>query len=106
MVTAPFAVSGVNVKLPKAQAKALTLSSESLILSVTKSGSYYLDKNTVSAENLVTQIHKSIEDQDHPAIFIRADEGVPYGRVMYAMAAAQRAGVEKIGMLGENKHNK
>lgn len=107
MVTAPFAISGVNVQLPKtSQAKPLSLSGESLVLSINKKGEFYLGKVYVKDNNLVTQIKNSIKEQDSPAIFIRADDGVPYGKVMAAMTAAQKAGVERIGMVGENKRDK
>ena len=107
MVTAPFAISGVNVQLPKtSQAKPLSLSGESLVLSINKKGEFYLGKVYVKDSNLVSQIKNSIKDQDRPAIFIRADDGVPYGKVMAAMTAAQKAGVERIGMVGDNKRDK
>ncbi|KAB8030917.1 ExbD/TolR family protein [Fluviispira multicolorata] len=106
MVTAPFAISGINVQLPKTQAKSLTLSGESLVISINKKGEYYIGKNLVKETNLVSQIQNSVKDDEHPSIFIRADDGVPYGKVMNAMTAAQRAGVERIGMVGENKRDK
>lgn len=103
MVTAPFAISGVNVHLPKTvQAKPLSLSSESLVLSINKKGEFYLGKIFIKENNLVSQIKDLIKEQDGPAIFIRADDGVPYGKVMTAMTAAQKAGVERIGMVGDN----
>lgn len=106
MVTAPFAISGVNVQLPKTQTKQLTLSNESLILSITKDGSFFLGKSPITELDLVTKIKQSLPSQEKSALFIRADVDVPYGKIMVAMVAAQRAGVEKIGMLGENKNEK
>ena len=107
MVTAPFAISGVNVQLPKtSQAQPLSMSGESLVLSINKKGEFYLGKIFVKESNLVAQIKKSIKEQDSPAIFIRADDGVPYGKVMTAMTAAQKSGVTRIGMVGENKRDK
>jgi TolR protein len=107
MVTAPFAISGVNVQLPKtSQSKPLSLSGESLVLSINKKGEYYLGKVYIKDINLIKQIKNSIKEQDNTAIFIRADDGVPYGKVMAAMTAAQKAGVKRIGMVGENKRDK
>ncbi|MGY3803099.1 ExbD/TolR family protein [Pigmentibacter ruber] len=107
MVTAPFAISGVNVQLPKtSQSKPLSMSSESLILSINKNGDYYIGKEFIKDVNLVTVLKNSTKDKEHPSIFIRADNGVPYGKVMAAMTAAQKAGIERIGMVGENKRDK
>lgn len=105
MVTAPFAISGVNVQLPKTQAKSLSLTSESLVLSIDKKGEYYLGKVLVKVDELESAIKDSLKNEEHPAIFIRADDGIPYGKVMSAMSSAQKAGVERIGMVGENKQS-
>lgn len=106
MVTAPFAVSGVNVRVPETQAKALSMSNESLILSVNKKGEFYLGKEKILENELIVKIKAITSGQEKVPIFIRADKEVPYEKVMIAMAAAQNAGVERIGMIGENKHNK
>lgn len=107
MVTAPFAISGVNVQLPKtSQTKPLSMSSESLVLSINKNGDYYIGKEFIKDVNLVTVLKNSVKGKEHPSIFIRADNGVPYGKVMSGMTAAQKAGIERIGMVGENKRDK
>lgn len=107
MVTAPFAISGVNVQLPKStQTKPLSISNDSLVLSISKQGDFYLGKVYVKNTDLVSKIKNSIKNQTIPAIFIRADADVPYNKVMLAMTAAQKAGIEKIGMVGETKRDK
>ena len=107
MVTAPFAISGVNVNLPKtSNTKPLSLSSDSLVLSINKKGEMYLGKTIVKENNLVYQIKNLIKNQEQTSIFIRADDVVPYGKVMSAMTAAQKAGVDRIGMVGDNKRDK
>lgn len=106
MVTAPFAVSGVNVKVPTTKAKPLSMSSESLILSVTKKGEFYIGKFKIQENELIPKIKAATSGETKLPVFIRADKDVPYGKVMLAMTAAQTAGVEKIGMIGENKHEK
>ncbi len=106
MVSAPFAVSGINVRIPKTSAKALSMSNDALILSVTKKGDFYLGKNKVLESELVEKIKLVAGGEEKAPIFIRADKEVPYEKVMIAMAASQNAGVERIGMIGENKRNK
>lgn len=106
MVTAPFAISGVNIRIPKTEAKPLSMSNGSLILSVTKKGEFFLGKNKVLENELITKIKAAAGGESKSPIFIRADKDVPYSKVMTAMAAAQNAGVERIGMIGEAQHNK
>lgn len=101
MVTAPFAVSGVNVQLPRNQAKPLALSGDPLVVSVSEAGEFYLGKNRVLGSELTAKIKAAVQGEKEASLYIRADKKVPYGRVMEAMAAAQIAGVRKIGMMGE-----
>ncbi len=103
MVTAPFAISGVNVKLPDTQAHQVNLKDEPLILSVTKAGTFYIEKNQIAENKLVATLTEAQGKQKKSIIFIRADKNVPYGKVMTAMSAAQLAGIQKIGMIGENQ---
>jgi biopolymer transport protein TolR len=103
MVTAPFAVSGVNVQLPQSRAKPLKLSGDPLVLSVTPQGLFYLQKIEVAEAELVPKIKAAIGNDKEASLYIRADKAVPYGKVMEAMGAAQAAGVAKIGMMGESR---
>ncbi len=103
MVTAPFAVTGVDVKLPKSQAKSLSLNQESIILSVTKNGSFFLGKKEYTSKNLVEALQELSKNKQESTLFIRADESVPYKFVMQGMESAQIAGINRIGMIGEKK---
>jgi biopolymer transport protein TolR len=103
MVTAPFAVSGVNVNLPQSRAKPLKLAGDPLVLSVTADGSFFLGKAKVAERDLVDKIKAGVGSDKDAALYIRADKTVPYARVMEAMGAAQAAGVARIGMMGESR---
>ena len=101
MVTAPFAVSGVNVQLPRSQAKPLTLSGDPLVLSVSEGGEFFLGKAKVASGDLLAKLKAAKSSDKEASIYIRADKKVPYGKVMEAMGAAQAAGISRIGMMGE-----
>jgi biopolymer transport protein TolR len=102
MVAAPFAISGVNVKLPETRAKSIQVTQESLVLSIAKDGKFYLDKKQIAAKDLATAIQGAVgADKKGSVIFIRADESVAYSKVMQGLSAAQQAGVERIAMIGE-----
>lgn len=101
MVTAPFAVSGVDVQLPKSKSKTLSLGQDPVVVSVSSQGDFFLGKKTIKRDELVGKIQTAIAGQELPTVFIRADRDVAYAKVMEAMAAAQTAGAKKIGMMGE-----
>ncbi len=101
MVTAPFAVSGVDIQLPKSRSKTLSLGQDPVVVSVSDRGEFFLGKKVVKKEELVGKIQTAIAGQDQPTVFIRADRDVVYAKVMEAMSAAQTAGAKRIGMMGE-----
>ena len=101
MVTAPFAVSGVYIQLPKSKSKTLSLGQDTVVVSVSSQGDFFLGKKTVKRDELIGKIQTAIAGQELPTVFIRADRDVAYAKVMEAMAAAQTAGAKKIGMMGE-----
>jgi len=103
MVTAPFAISGVNVKLPETKAHRVNLSDKPLILTVTQKGTFFIEKTKIQENKLIATLKEAQGKQKDPIVFIRADKNVPYGKVMTAMSAAQLAGIQKIGMIGENQ---
>lgn len=105
MVTAPFAVSGVDVQLPKSKTKTLSLGQDPVVVSVSSQGDYFLGKVPVKQGDLQSKLQTAIASQDVPTVFIRADKDVPYAKVMGAMAAAHTAGAKKIGMMGESSSN-
>lgn len=105
MITAPFAVSGVDVQLPKSKTKTLRLGQDPVVVSVSSQGEYFLGKVLVKQAELQSKLQTAIASQDVPTVFIRADKDVPYAKVMGAMAAAHTAGAKKIGMMGENASN-
>jgi biopolymer transport protein TolR len=105
MVATPFAISGVNVQLPKTSLKAMDVenqkSKEPIVISVSKDGAFYLGKEKLTPNNIIMKLSKARTADNEQQIFVRADKGVVYDRVMEAMASAQVAGFTKIGMIGE-----
>ncbi|MFZ9521163.1 MAG: ExbD/TolR family protein [Silvanigrellaceae bacterium] len=101
MITAPFAVSGVDIQLPKSKAKTLSLGQDPIVVSISSQGEFFLGKKSVEREELVGKIQTALVGHDSPTVFIRADRDVAYAKVMDAMTAAHSAGAKKIGMMGE-----
>jgi biopolymer transport protein TolR len=105
MVTTPLAISGVNVQLPKSNLKSMAVDNqkakEPLVISISQAGDFYLGKEKLQPSNMIMKLSKARTEDNEAQIFVRADRGVIYAKVMEAMSAAQVAGFTKIGMLGE-----
>ena len=108
MITAPMLTQGIKVDLPKAGAEPLPeelmRQHQPLILSVDAAGSYYLnigaDEETAIAEDTVVErVSTVLRREPLTPVLVKADQSVPYGRVVTGMVLLQQAGAEKVGFI-------
>ena len=102
MVTAPILQQGVSVDLPKVTAGPLAGAEEQLVVNVAKTGQVFLNDTPYSLPEL-TQKLRTIKQQGdgERTLYVRADQAVPYGQVMRAMAAVRAAGLVRVGLVTE-----
>ena len=111
MITAPIVQQGVEVDLPKAAAKPLDPDQhEPVIVSVDKSGKFYLDigdepDKPIEAQLMVNRVAAVRQMKPDVPVLVRGDRDVGYGSVIDAMVLLQRAGVEKVGLMTESLDN-
>ena len=99
MVTAPLSVSGIKIKLPEVTAKGKEFSASRLVLTVDVKGDFYIDKVQIAADALVEKLESLAALRSDKQLYIRADRGVVYAKVVDAMSAAKLAGIDKLSML-------
>ena len=100
MITAPIMQGGVDVNLPKAEAKPLEAKS-SLVVTVDKSGQISVDETKLSYAEFRASFKALAAQRAKQGVYLRADEGVPYGTVVQVLAVMRNAGVSDIGMVAE-----
>ena len=81
---------------------------EPLVLSVDRDGRYYLNvgKNeeaAIEAEEVARRAAAVLDRDASTPVLVKADERVPYGRVVQGMVLLQQAGATKIGFLTDPK---
>ena len=103
IVTVPVMKHSINIDLPRASNQAQAIQPETLRLSVDAQGSYYLNESRIADEDLAPRLQAAATQKPPPDLHIRADKAVRYERVALAMAAAQQAGLRKIGFITEPK---
>ena len=103
IITVPVLKHAVNVDLPRASNTPQTIKPETVTLSVDADGSYFLSQTKVSDTELTAQLTAAAAQNPQPDLHIRGDKAVRYERVAQAMAAAQQAGLQKIGFITEPK---
>lgn len=101
MVTAPMMQQGVQVNLPKADAKGISAHEDTVIVAVDKSGRTFINKDEVPAGDLRARLADMFSTRTKKEVFLKADAGVPYGEVVRAMADIKGAGIERLGMVTE-----
>lgn len=101
MITAPMMQQGMQVNLPKTDAKAMNVKDEPVVVTIDRNGRAFLDKGEVPRGQLKEQLTALFASKSKKEVFLKADRDVPYGEVIRAMAEIKGAGVERLGMLTE-----
>jgi biopolymer transport protein TolR len=100
MVTAPLLTAGVNVNLPKAQARALHQQDDApLEISLDDHGHIYMGQTSVTADRLKGMLSAIAQENPDKRVYIRADHGLSYGKVMEVMGIASASGFTKIALI-------
>jgi biopolymer transport protein TolR len=110
MITAPMLTQGIQVNLPKTQAKAIDPSSQMpIVLSIRSDGRYFLNVSSKPTDPMAAQAVQArvmallaLSKQQHekaPGVYVKADRSVNYGTVASAMALLQRAGADTVGLI-------
>ena len=99
MVTAPLSIGGIKVDLPLSKARGGVVDEDRVVLSVDKSGGFFLDKQQIAQAALEAKFRAIYAFRQKKELYIRADTAVAYGKVVFAMSAAKLAGVTKLAML-------
>jgi biopolymer transport protein TolR len=106
MITAPLLTQGISVDLPNAPAAELDpellKDNEPLVLSVDREGRFYLnigdnEESPIDDATLVERASAVIRRNAQTPVLVKADENVPYGRVVLGAALLQQSGATKIG---------
>ena len=98
MVTAPMMSRGIDVRLPRTESGSDT-TEDRLIVSVDQDSTIYLNDRPVNLALLTERLKSEMERTGSDFIFLRADQDVPYGRVMAVMDQIKKSGADKVGMV-------
>lgn len=105
IITVPVMKHAVNIDLPQASNQRQDDKPQTIRLSVDAQGAYYWNESRIDDAQLPQLLAAQASLQPQPELHIRGDKNVRYERVAQAMAAAQQAGLRKIGFITEPKAN-
>ena len=104
IITIPVMKHSVNIDLPRATNEVQNIKPETLRLSVDAQGGYFINEAATTDAELSPRLKAAASQNPQPELHIRGDKAVRYERVAQAMAAAQQAGLRKIGFITEPKN--
>ena len=98
MITAPMMQGGVDVALPKAEARPLE-SKSGLVITVDRSGAIHLDEVKMTLGEFRSAFRSLAGKRTHEGVYLRGDAGVPFGVVAQVLAIMNAAGVSDVGLV-------
>ena len=98
MVTAPFLQGGLEVDLPKVATHGLDVH-EGLIVSVRSDRRVAVGNQVVAMTDFERALERS--GAARRPVFLKADQGVPYGVIVDLIARLRRSGVASLGLVTE-----
>jgi biopolymer transport protein TolR len=101
MVTAPMMTRGIDVKLPKTESGA-DATEQRLVVTVDTDNTVYLNERPVNMALLTDRLKSEMKRTGVDFVFLRADQDVPYGRVMLVMDQIKKAGADRVGMVTQS----
>ena len=100
IITFPLIEQGVSINLPKGNASTISETS-SRTISINAEGSYYLDDDLLSQSELREFLLQLSSTQPDQVIFLRADQTLPYGKVMDLIRMLHDAKISRMALRAE-----
>ena len=100
MITAPIMQGGVDVALPRAEARPLE-PKQGLVVTVNRRGEIFVDQTRLTYSEFRASFRALASRRGRDGVYLRADQGVPYGTVVRVLAVMRTAGVGDVGLVAE-----
>ncbi|MBI3532076.1 MAG: biopolymer transporter ExbD [Burkholderiales bacterium] len=101
ILTAPLLASSLRLDLPKAEAARPQEAPQVVQVALDQAGQVYLQDQPLALEALQLRLADIARQNAQAEVQLRADETVPYGRVVAVLDAAHKAGLSRIGFVAK-----
>jgi biopolymer transport protein TolR len=101
ILTAPLLTSAIRLELPKAEGAQAGEAPLAVTLVVNNQGQIFLNDKLILLPALATQLKDVAARRPDTEVQLRADQSVPYGRVVEVMGVTQKAGLSRIGFVAD-----
>ena len=100
MITAPVLQSGIEVAVPKTKT-VNEITEERIVISIDRAQRVFLGNEPVNINEIGAKLRAKVRDPEHQAIYLRADENVPFGAFATVMDAVKSAGITNVSIVTE-----
>lgn len=97
MIATPVVTHTIKVELPQASSQASQAPPTAIHLSITESGQYFIDNQSIKSESLTQIFQQRKHQQTQLALYIRADKHAPFDAVAQAIQQASQQGITAVG---------
>jgi biopolymer transport protein TolR len=104
ILTAPLLASSIRLDLPGSDAAKPNDAPRFVTVALDAAGNLFLNDKPVTAEALATSLQETGRRNPETEVQLRADQTVPYSRIVQVMGAAQKAGLNRIGFVAEPRN--
>ena len=104
MITAPMMTGGVDISLPRAEARPLE-SKSGLTVTITRDGEILVDETRMSFGEFRGAFKALAAQRGRQGLYLRADAAVPYGTVVRVLAIIRTAGVQNVGLVAAEEES-
>ena len=100
MITAPMMQGGVDISLPRAEARPLE-SRTGLTVTIDRTGAIFVDDARLTLTQFSSSFKALANRRGRGGVYLRADERVPYGSVVRVLAIMRASSVGDVGLVAE-----
>jgi biopolymer transport protein ExbD/biopolymer transport protein TolR len=106
MITAPLMSSSLKLDLPKAEGAQPNDAPQFISVALDPQGRLYFGEDAMEPAAFAKRVGEVARQNARTEVQLRADQGVPYGRVAEVIGLVQKAGLSRIGFVTETAATK
>jgi biopolymer transport protein TolR len=99
MISAPLMTSSLKLDLPKADGAQPNDAPQFISVALDPQGQLYVGDEALDATAFAARVADAARKNPKTEVQLRADNGVPYGRVAEVIGVVQKAGLNRIGFV-------
>src|SRR5437763_12900724 len=98
MLTAPVLQSGIEVAVPKTRT-VKEVTQQRLVITINSKQQVFLGDQAVNINDIPNLLRQRVRDPQNQAIYLRADENVPFGAFATVMDSVKQAGITNVSIV-------